>query len=91
MSQALPYIAAPFTGGMSLLGAKPIQKALGRSMTGPSPPEAPGAISTETTAVQQATAESARRRGRARGNRSTILSQSFLSPDSPALQQTLGS
>lgn len=71
-----------------------IGKGLGRLMTGPSPPEAPPAPSTpstETPAVQQAASEAARRRSRARGARSTILSQSFLSPDSPALQDTFGS
>lgn len=87
MAQALPYVAAPFTGGASLLGAK----GLTRALTGPSPPEAPPAPSTQTTAVQQAAAEASRRRSRSRGARSTILSQSFLSPDSPALHDTFGS
>jgi hypothetical protein len=42
-------------------------------------------------AVQQATAEAAARRKNARGYRSTILSQTMLAPDAPALKQTLGS
>lgn len=91
MAEAIPYVAAPFTGGASLLGAKGVTKGLTRALTGPSPPEAPPAPSATRTAVQQAVAEASRRRSRSRGARSTILSQSFLSPDSPALQSTFGS
>lgn len=89
--EALPYVAAPFTGGASLLAAKPVRKSLGRAITGPSPPEAPPAPGTQTTAVQQAADEASRRRSRSRGARSTILSQSFLSPDNQALKDSFGS
>lgn len=78
MAQAIPFVSK-------------LAKGAGRLITGPSPPEAPPAPGTQTTAVQQAASEAARRRSRARGAQSTILSQSFLSPDSPALQQTFGS
>lgn len=78
MAQAIPVISG-------------LAKGAGRLITGPSPPEAPPAPGTQTTAVQQAADEASRRRSRSRGARSTILSQSFLSPDSPALQDTFGS
>lgn len=67
-----------------------IGKLFGRAMTAPSPPEAPPATSTQTTAVQQVQQETSQRRARARGTRSTILSQ--MMPDgSPALRDTFGS
>ncbi len=84
-----PVSATAVVGG--LLGGGNVLKAGKRLLTGPTPPEAPKAPSVETAAVQQAAAEAAQRRSRARGNRSTILSQSFLSPDSPALKDTFGS
>jgi hypothetical protein len=50
----------------------------------------PPPVKEEDKAVQEAAAEAARRRSRARGFRSTILSKSM--PDGvPALQTTLGS
>ena len=45
----------------------------------------------EDKAIQDAIAETIRRRGQARGYRSTILSKDFLDPQSVSLQQTLGS
>ena len=54
----------------------------------PKPAEPP--VKQEDKAVQEAAAEASRRRARARGFRSTILSKSM--PDGvPALQTTLGS
>lgn len=67
-----------------------IAKALGRAFTAPSPPEASPAPSTQTEAVQQVQQETAQRRSRARGLKSTILSQ--MMPDgAPALKDTFGS
>lgn len=88
MSEAIPYIAAPFTGGASLLGSK----AVGRALTAPAPPGSPPAITTETKAVQDAAADATRRRSRARGHASTIL-QSFLqgSGQAEGLKSTTGS
>lgn len=87
--------AARVTAGAFTLGASEALmaggKALGKAATAPSPPEAPPAPSAETTAVQQAASEAARRRSRARGQRSTLLSQNFLNPDNPGLQSTFGS
>lgn len=57
----------------------------------PSVPVVGAAPKVEDKAVQEAAAEAARRRQRARGVRSTILSQNFLEPANPALKQTLGS
>ena len=88
---AAPIAATVMGKGNPAKGFSMMAKGLGRTLTGPSAPEAPPAPDTQTTAVQQAADEAARRRSRARGARSTILSQSFLSPDSPALQQTFGS
>ena len=82
------------TMGMSEAGGLiPLGQAVlgGGRLSQPGPPEAPPQPSAETAAVQQATAEAARRRSRARGARSTILSQQFLSPDAPALKPTFGS
>mgnify|MGYP003394327019 CR=1 FL=1 len=84
-------MAAPLAMATGLLKPDKLIKGLGRASTGPSPPEAPPAPGTETTAVQQAASEAARRRSRSRGARSTILSQSFLSPDTPALKESFGS
>jgi hypothetical protein len=51
---------------------------------------APPPVKKEDKAVQEASAEAARRRSKARGFRSTLLSKSM--PDGvPALQTTLGS
>ncbi len=45
----------------------------------------------DTAEVQKAAAKTAARRGRERGFRSTILSQSFLAPDQPGLKTKFGS
>jgi hypothetical protein len=77
-------------GGVVKALGSGVAKALGRSMTAPSPPEAPPAPSTQTNAVQQVQQETAQRRSKARGLRSTILSQ--MMPDgAPALKDTYGS
>ena len=57
----------------------------------PEVPQPSAPASPATTAVQQAASEAAQRRSRARGYRSTLLSQNFLSQDNPALKQTYGS
>lgn len=69
----------------------PVTKAFGRLITAPSPPEAPPAPSTQTAAVQQVAGETAQRRSRARGFRSTILSTQLLDQNAPALKETFGS
>jgi hypothetical protein len=84
MAEAIPYVAAPFTGGASLLAAKPVRSAL----RAPGPPKSPDAVTTQTTAVQQAAADAAARRSRGRGQASTIL-KGFL--DQSQLKQTIGS
>jgi hypothetical protein len=91
MSEVLSWVAAPFTGGLSLLGTQAGQKFTKNLFRTPKPPEAPSTPSTQTTAVQQAASEAAQRRSKARGFRSTILSQNFLAPDNPALKDTFGS
>jgi hypothetical protein len=48
-------------------------------------------VDSANTAVQRAVSEAASRRSRGRSQRSTILSQNFLSPSNPALKQTFGS
>lgn len=69
---------------------KGVTKMLGRAITAPSPPEASPTPSTQTNAVQQVQQETAQRRSKARGIRSTILSQ--MMPDgAPALKSTFGS
>ena len=75
----------------------PVTKAIG-SFLGvrnlfktPTPPEAKKPATVTDPAVQQAVSDAAQRRSRARGYRSTILSQTMLAPDAPALKQTLGS
>jgi len=55
----------------------------------PKIPEAPPAPITSQPAVQQAASESAQRRSRARGYRSTILSQ-MMPENAPALKDTFG-
>jgi hypothetical protein len=69
---------------------------MGSLFSSPKPPTpsqaqaAPPPVKPEDRAVQEAVAEASRRRSRARGFRSTILSKSM--PDgTPALQTTLGS
>lgn len=57
----------------------------------PKPPMVPPPPTVEDTAVQEAVAEAARRRARARGFRSTILTREFLSPEQASLKPTLGS
>ena len=56
----------------------------------PEPPKVRPAPQTGDKAVQEAAAEAARRRSRAKGFRSTILSKDFLGPEAPALKQLLG-
>jgi hypothetical protein len=74
------------TGGLSEV-VRPLTKNLFKT---PKPPEAPPVIGPDTLAVQQKAGETSRRRSRARGYRSTILSQQFMSPDAPALKETIG-
>ncbi len=64
-------LLAPVTGGASLmlLGSKTPK------VSAPAPPEAPKAPSTQTQAVQEASAQAAARRSRSAGFRSTILSK----------------
>lgn len=57
---------------------------------GTEPPKVKPAPAVADKAVQEAAAEAARRRQKARGFRSTILSKDFLGPDAPALKQQLG-
>lgn len=80
-------LAAPFTGGASLLAA-PLLKNLGQS---PSIPKSPDPISAQTPAVQQAASEAAARRSRGRGYAATILSQLTASTGSTAPRDTIGS
>ena len=58
----------------------------------PKPPQAQPLPTADTAAVQQEAADTAKRRSRARGYRSTILSQQFLAPAQPAgeLKHTMG-
>lgn len=57
----------------------------------PKPPKPVEPATADDPAVQQVVAEGAARRSRARGYRSTILSQNFLSPSpSKDLASTLG-
>ena len=90
MSESImrPALAIGTMGLSEAGGLRPIFEAL---MPDTTPPAVTPAPSTETKAVQQAVAESAQRRSRARGFRSTILSKNLMEPNSPALQQTLGS
>ena len=82
-------LTAAGTFGMSEAGGiLPILDALQPDIT---PPSATPPPTTETKAVQQAVADAAKRRSRARGLRSTILSKDFLDEKAPALQTTLGS
>jgi len=70
------------TGGISEVGRAGLN-----TLKPPAPPVSPPPISEATPEVQQAAAEAARRRSRARGFRSTLLSQ-FV-PDK--LKDTFGS
>ena len=56
----------------------------------PSPPKVVPAPKVEDKAVQEAAAEAARKRQKARGFQSTILSRDFLGPEAPVLKQTMG-
>lgn len=61
----------------------------------PKPPRPPRIITqplpkTEDTSVQEAAAEAAARRRRARGFRSTVLSQQFTDQSGGGLKQALG-
>ncbi len=60
------------------------------SIPSPASTSIPAIPTTEDAAVQEAAAEAARRKNRARGYRSTMLSQSMPS-SSPALKDTFGS
>lgn len=72
------------------LGAAGIAQAEAMKQGVPSPNNlAP--VSNESSAVQKAVADTASRRSRSRGFRSTILSRNFLSANHPALKPTLGS
>lgn len=74
------------TMGMSELGGiKPLLDNM--TPKAPKPPTQPAALTTETTAVQQAASEAAARRSKARGFRSTILSTMA----GGGLKQTIGS
>jgi hypothetical protein len=89
-SELLPSgIKKPLTRGVGAgltLGTSEAVDALTKNLLKPpSPPEAPPQPTTESKAVQTATAEAAQRRFRARGFQSTILSQPS------ELKQTFGS
>lgn len=98
MASALPYAAAPFTGGASLLAMKngPLSGLTKHAMDTPTPPEAVKPATTSSAPVQQAVAEAAQRRSKARGFFSTILSQlgnqaAQTSPSAAPLKTTFGS
>jgi hypothetical protein len=57
----------------------------------PNPPDPGKPPTTEDKAVQEAAAAAAARRAKARGWRSTILSQNMMDAGSPALKSTFGS
>lgn len=60
----------------------------------PKPPSSPAVVPApkiEDKAIQEAAAEAARRRQKARGFRSTILSKNLMDQGAPALKDTLGS
>lgn len=57
---------------------------------GAEPPKVRPAPKADDRAVQEAAAEAARRRQRAKGLRSTILSKDFLPEGAPVLKQQLG-
>ena len=88
MGEVASAIAAPLLGGLPLLGAGGLTKNLFKS---PSVPKTPDSISTNTSAVQQAAAEAAQRRARARGQQSTILSQLTQATGGAAPRETIGS
>lgn len=91
MSSVAPYALAPFTGGSSLIGKAMggVGGLFGNALRTPDPPAAPPAPQVAIAPVQQVASETAQRRSRARGYRSTILSQ--MMPDSsPALKNTFG-
>ncbi len=68
-----------------------LSKATKNLIKTPTPPEAVAPATTGDPAVQQVVAEGAARRSKAKGYRSTILSQNFLNPETAALKTTLGS
>ncbi len=89
MASALPYVAAPFTGGASLLlPGGPLTK---NALKTPTPPEAKAPATAATPAVQQAVAEASARRSKARGFFSTILSQVQGAASAPSTKSTFGS
>jgi hypothetical protein len=71
--------------------AQPISSFMGHLFSTPKPPEAPPAPTTSMAGVQAAAASTAKARSRARGYRSTILSQQFMAPaQAQPLKDTLG-
>ena len=92
-SEALPSkfrnrLATPIGTGLTL-GTSQLVDAYTKGV--PKPPQPVAPATTDDKAVQQVVAEGAARRSRARGYRSTILSQNFLSPSPPKdLASTLG-
>ena len=80
MGEAAPIVSSTLTLGQS----KNLFKV-------PKPPKPVAPATADDPAVQQVVAEGAQRRSRARGYRSTILSQNFLSPSpNKDLASTLG-
>jgi hypothetical protein len=79
--------------GVFTLGASEGLRALTKNaLKTPTPPEGQPPATTSDPAVQAAAAQGATRRSRARGYRSTILSQQFMQPVQPAgdLKTTIG-
>lgn len=92
MSEAAAAAFVPIAAGSSIATTKGAKKVAASVLPKvPAIPPVPPAPTTEDRAVQEAAAEAARRRQRARGFRSTILSQSFLEPSGQGRQTTLGS
>ena len=83
----LTGVAGPYAG--SVVAATP--KAAELWTDAPKVPEVVKPAGTDDAAVQQVTSELARSRSRARGYRSTMLSQNLMSSDNPALKTTYGS
>lgn len=90
-AQVLPYVAAPFTGGASLLASPLLTKTLGKGLKAPGPPSAQPPVTTESKAVQEASADAAQRRAKAKGLTSTILRGFLDQSPSAGLKQTTGS
>ena len=78
--------------GMTLGVSEGVDALTKNAFKGPTVPNAAPAPTTASPAVQSAAAYAAQQRERARGYRSTILSQQFMAPAQPMpLKQTLGS